>query len=245
MFVCRLRTARDKEAAAETEELMLEIYSAAVSNFTSVDRTTDNPTDVIAADILATADPSILADFRPVAVEADGNCAYRAVSLGLYGTQAAHMYLRLITAIELLKHRAYYDRESRLLKDTVGDDRIYHPTYRSIVQDCLRPGRYAELVHMYALSAACAKPIQSYCAAGVHGLDVHPYTRVIRGRNVGDDTSAAFQIMWSCLEFKGELESIIPNHVVYLERRQNSNSVPLPGELRTTEDTAMVDEVNF
>lgn len=54
--------------------------------------------------------PQVAKAFRPLYVEGDGNCLYRAVSLALYDTQNHHEQLRLLTAIEIEMYKSYYTK---------------------------------------------------------------------------------------------------------------------------------------
>ncbi len=58
----------------------------------------------------------MLDKYSPRCVGADGNCYYRAVAMSMFGTEDAHVYVRVITAIELIENRAYYDSD-----DTTGE----------------------------------------------------------------------------------------------------------------------------
>jgi len=67
---------------------------------------------------------------------ADSNCAYRAVSLTLYGTQELHQY------IEILTHQQVYDASSPSF--AIADTRIMTSDYKTIVEHAITDGRYVE-----------------------------------------------------------------------------------------------------
>jgi len=48
----------------------------------------------------------LLETYMLLATVADGNCAYRAVSLAMFGTEDQHTYVRLMASIEMLENRA-------------------------------------------------------------------------------------------------------------------------------------------
>jgi OTU-like cysteine protease len=119
-------------------------------------------------------------DYSPRSIVGDGNCFYRAVSLALYGTQDMHDYLRLKTCNEILEHRELYDEQSETF--VLRGQPVLTPTFHVVLQSVLLTGRYAELVHLFALSAAMRLTIQSYrCSTPYMGQELHPLTMVING----------------------------------------------------------------
>lgn len=66
----------------------------------------------MATNELASRDPLLLTQFSPRAVGSDGNCFYRAASLGLYGTEEHHYFLHTRTALEIMNNRSLYDVDS-------------------------------------------------------------------------------------------------------------------------------------
>jgi len=136
----------------------------------------------VSANLLALHDREMLTRFSPRQVWGDGNCLYRAVSLALYGTQKYHVYLRAVTAFYIIEHNELYDPHdpSFVLHETC----VCSPSIRSVISLTLTDGSYAELVHIFALSAAMNITIQSYCTPGTHNIsDVHPYTIRIGSNN--------------------------------------------------------------
>ena len=67
----------------------------------------DVMTDNVSVVLLQCYSPSILQQFMPVTVGADGNCFFCAVSLALYGTEKVHAQLRLLSVIEALLSLSY------------------------------------------------------------------------------------------------------------------------------------------
>jgi hypothetical protein len=61
--------------------------------------------DNVSTAILRTYHGAMLQRLTPRATVGDGNCAFRAVSLALYATEAHHDYVRLLTACEMITHR--------------------------------------------------------------------------------------------------------------------------------------------
>jgi len=75
---------------------------------------------------------SVLERQSPRSTVADGHCAYRAVSLALYGTQDFHAYVRTLAATEMLTHREVYDATSSSM--AVTDNRILMSPFQTLVQ---------------------------------------------------------------------------------------------------------------
>ena len=115
----------------------------------------------MAAKELANKDSSMLTQFSPRTVESDGNCFYRVASLGLYGPDDQHHYLRVRTAFELMRNHSFYDIDSPQFILPVGP--ALTSSYREVLRATLTDGKYAELIHIFALSAALQVTIQSYC----------------------------------------------------------------------------------
>jgi hypothetical protein len=73
----------------------------------------------VAARELANNDSSLRMQFSPRAIESDGNCFNRAASLGLYGTEDHHHYLRVRTAFELMRNQSF-NSTARIIHTTYG-----------------------------------------------------------------------------------------------------------------------------
>lgn len=94
--------------------------------------------------ILQLLAPATLKDHSPHSVVGDGNCFYRALSLGLYGTQDHRTLLQLLTALEIQENPKFYDSSRPdhvyLLKhDRLDRDNIRH-LLCSIVTTVCRSG---------------------------------------------------------------------------------------------------------
>ena len=138
---------------------------------------------------------AVLEQMSPRSTVSDGNCAYRAVSLALYGTQELHVYVRTMAAIEVLMHRQVYDAASPSF--AVSDSRILTSDYQTIVQHVVTDGCYVELIHLYAVSSAFNAVIQSYMPPpAAMGASQSPYTVVITGRSC-TARDPAFTLMWT------------------------------------------------
>ena len=90
---------------------LLELYERDSSITIVEDRPDDEDED--ATKIVRMFQPAILINNTPQKVIGDGNCLYRAASLGLYGSQEHHVNLRLATAMELIEYQPSYDSSSK------------------------------------------------------------------------------------------------------------------------------------
>ena len=61
--------------------------------------------DSVSVKLLRKFQGGVLETSSPRLVYGDGNCLYRAASLGIFGTQSYHLYLRLITSMELIARK--------------------------------------------------------------------------------------------------------------------------------------------
>lgn len=125
--------------------------------------------------MLATHNPEVLKRFSPRQIWGDGNCFYWSVSLALFGTQQFHAYLRAMTAMYIIENRDLYDPHSS--RFVLHETCVCSPSIKTVIHDAVTDGSYAELVHIFALSASLSIPIQSYCVPGTHNIPgIHPYT---------------------------------------------------------------------
>ena len=69
--------------------------------------TTAGIEDSVSVAILHMFHGVMLDAYSPRQVVGDGNCLYHAVSLALYGTESLHIYVRLLTSIELIQTPRY------------------------------------------------------------------------------------------------------------------------------------------
>ena len=177
--------------------------------------------DNIAVRILKLFHPVILKDFSPRAVRGDGNCMYRAVSLGLFGTEDHHQHIRLLTALEICENSEYYER------DFINDHRIVTGTYQELRDSCAKLGSYAEMTHMYAVSAALKTPIRSYLPpSACNQLLSEPFSRTVHGRGVRSSATPTIVLMWSQMSVPAR-GILSPNHFVLLCPTAQSPTVDL------------------
>ena len=197
-YVCRLSKAPTIVNAVNERQLMA-LYGVDEKQLTDeFDATTVGSVDKVSVDILDRFHSVMLHNYTPLLTVGDGNCAYRAVSLALFGTEGLHDYVRLITALEIIENPHHYDMQSPTYCGAFNDSRVLSSTYGELVDAVVQPGHYASLMHLYGISAAVCCTVQSYIppTASV-GLDTSPYTVRIVGRNVRAQQAARLTLMWT------------------------------------------------
>jgi len=171
-----------------------------------------------AAAILRQFQPSLLKQYSPRATVGDGNCCYRAASLGKFGVQEHHLHVRLLAAIEMLLYRHLYDVNAVDYCGPINAAEVFTGSYDDVISTVTTVGAYAELVHIYAISAALGVMIKSYYPP-MYGLGNSPYSRTVCGRGVRGTQSPAFVLMWSMFNRPMEAQPFHPNHFVLLLER--------------------------
>ena len=91
-----------------TEKLLLVTHNVKLPDFRTSPTQPGKPDD-IAVKVLSMLSPSMLNDHIPRSVLGDGNCMYRALSCGLFGTENYHLHVRLHTALDIIQNRKLYD----------------------------------------------------------------------------------------------------------------------------------------
>ena len=96
---------------AQSEQQLLRFYRDTLPDVCPPTRASVS-VDQPSVDLLKHRCAWLLQQYTPASVAGDGNCLFRAVSLALFGHKSAYCQLRLLTAIEVLTHRAFYDTTS-------------------------------------------------------------------------------------------------------------------------------------
>ena len=168
----------------------------------------------------------MLKECSPRSTVGDGNCMYRAVSLGLYGTEKHHTYLRILAALEMIEHPDEYDISSDNYTNTIPDSRILTPSYADLLNSVTSDGAYADLMHMFALSAAIGIPLSSFCPSVSFMTNMrHPYNMRIHGRNVRRTAEPKIHLLWTLTNKPTNLTTFVANHIVFLARTSPKSGV--------------------
>ena len=95
--------------------------------------------DEVAIQILQKYQPVLLDTVVPLSVIGDGNCMYRASSLGVFGTEDYHTLLRLLVSIEIIMNPHSYDIGSSGC--LVADQRVVSSPYPALLKAALTKGQ--------------------------------------------------------------------------------------------------------
>lgn len=138
--------------------------------------------------------------------------------MGLYGTEDHHYFLRARTTLEIMNNRSLYDVDSPQF--ILPDGPSLTNSFRDVLRTAMTDGKYAELIHLFALSAALNITVQSYCCAdevNIRDDGLHPYTVSICNNKFSHSMSSAqLAIMWT----KTRMNLSEPNHLVLLAPRR-------------------------
>ena len=160
-FTCTFYRLSTATPHTHSEKLLLQTYNIILPQCQT---STPLPRqDSIATRVLEMIDPARLANEIPLCVQGDGNCLFRALSLGLFGNEQYHSHIRLLTAMELVDNRHYYDNQHPSYNDLVCDDQLHHDPYNVLLRSVTTLGSYSEMMIVFAASAALSVAIQSYC----------------------------------------------------------------------------------
>ena len=245
---CRLYTPgvcpRKCRQNAKSERLLLTVYHVNLPSPAEIRM--PGHEDINSVELLRAYQPSVLDLWSPRATIGDGNCLYRAVSLGAYGTQKYHLVIRLLSALEIVENQETYDGG---IHDLVSNNCIIVPTYAELVRRVATPSAYADMYAIYAVSAVVGAPIQSYHpSTGPHDNQSAAYTTRILGRNVRSSKSLACTIMWTSTFIPSATVACFnPNHFVVLARRPSGKLpvvIDLSGEDVVHGSSHKVDEVD-
>ncbi|CAG2250557.1 unnamed protein product [Mytilus edulis] len=207
----------------KSEALLLQTYSIEVptANETQIEHTADR----VSSSILAKFHPAILSEFYPAETYGDGNCLYRAVSRAITGSESMYIVLRVLTLIEILSYPMFYDPNHTRFTDLIQDNRIVVATYLQLAKDVGMLGTYADMMHMFALSAVLKIPIRSYFPPQMNMEFVsEPYSRKVCGRNVNISEAPACTIMWTSAVIPTG-HTLITNHFVPLFKRKRTETL--------------------
>lgn len=179
--------------------------------------------DAQACAILHLSEPRMLGIYTPRQIFGDGNCAFRAVSLGLTGSEEFHSLLRLLTVIEIVRHHSHYDHTASGVPFGVTLGLNENDTFEELVNISCTEASDVNMAVLYALSVAIQKPLRTYYPP-VRSQDDHAqmYTRTVLGRNVRQSNQSAdyVVVMWSQTRKIKAMKMFRPNHFILLSPKQ-------------------------
>jgi hypothetical protein len=130
---------------AQAEQQLLKTYKVQFKPQTI--KAADHQSDPVSIQILRAYHPVVLTQKCPLKSIGDGNCLFRTVSMLVSNKQDNHILLRLLVALELIKHSDYYSNENFF-----KDSRLFQANFKSLLQDALTIYSSCELAHIYALT---------------------------------------------------------------------------------------------
>lgn len=208
---------------AKSEAKLLQTYDVNVPMQDKILHSTTQ-VDTNSVQILNMFHPVMNTDVYPLQTVGDGNCLYRAVSLALTGTQEYHKLLRLKAAIELIQNRQSYDTKKKH-NDFLNDTRIVTSDYEKLVEVVVTKNTYAEMAHVYALSASLGIGIQSYYPPQLNSELSSAFTRNVYGRKVALGSNCKVSVMWTSVIVPRTPKDFRVNHFVPLVPRDSCVSI--------------------
>ena len=176
----------------------------------------------------------MLIDHIPLAVVGDGNCLYRAISLGLFGNENHHLHVRLLAAIEIGLNSRHYDSKCNNNNCLFKDNRLVHSPIMKLIEETSSPGEWAEILSISAISAALNICISSYCPPTINRDLSNMLTRDIYSRRVKKSMESKLTVMWSMTQLPQTITEFLPNHFAVIKRK-NSLSQPMHEEFVNSE----------
>jgi len=156
-------------------------------------------------------------------IREEEDCLYRAISRAMYGKEDMHALVRLMTAVEIAVHTHEYNPAYPQFSINLDQ---YPTPYSDTLQAACRLGSAAEMLHLYAASAAIGRPLQSYCP--LQQSPFQPLNRIILGRNVQTHVPPV-KLMWTSAQMRPNVTDFIPNHFIVMHEIANASTIqPLP-----------------
>jgi hypothetical protein len=214
-------TTKERKTVVSSENLLLSTYDVHLPDVI-FNMPWLHP-DQVSLGILDQYHPTILPQAYPVETVGDGNCFYRSISQSLHGSQTHHLMYRLFTAVEMFLHPTFYDTKNRNLVYLVCDNRVMASNYNDLLTTVTTPGGFAEMMHIYALSASLGEPVQSYFPAQLATEFLsEPFSKKVVGREVNRSAPPISTVMWT--QMQPVQYKFDPSHFVPLVPRKSTES---------------------
>ena len=220
-------TEEERLNVAKSEDLLLTMYSIQLPDVQPAyctDDLLDCVVDNTSVKILEKFHPVMLSTHNPIFVHGDGNCMYRAASMGAFKASSHHALLQLKTTIELILSPSHYDSTREDYVDVIADDRLVIDSYAEIVKRALSlgAGGSACMRTIAATSSVLGFPIQMYCppSNAVHFL-TEPLTKRVLGRGVRPTFEPCSHLMWAQMHVPHVPRDFGPDHFALLCKRKD------------------------
>jgi len=197
---------------AESEALLLNYYNARLPTIKVPE--SDTAEHAPSHALLQAVSPWLLCRYKPINVAGDGNCLMRSISHTLFGTEAAHVLLRLLCVIEVLRNRSFYDpAHADFYAPYKADVWLKLPNFTHFVTCLSTLGAYCDMLGVLAASTVVQKAIQTWWPLSARPGEISPFTKLVIGRGL-THCRRPVNIMWTVSEYKGGIPDI--NHFVPL-----------------------------
>ncbi|GFN97259.1 hypothetical protein PoB_002376500 [Plakobranchus ocellatus] len=167
-----------------------------------------------------------LQGYKPLKVQADGNCFYRAVPLGCFGAEKFHTLLRMLSGIEVLLHPTAYDISHNEYIDIFEDPYLAHYSYDELCEGILKDSAYSRMLAVACTNSVIGNGIMTYCPpTTVPKLLSNPLTKDVRGRGLKESRECTCTVMWSMMICPKNISDFQPNHFVLLRKKSEIPNV--------------------
>ena len=221
------RLVQDNKALQE--QMLLHLYNVTLPPLISSEFKFTEQEDCASKELLCQLHPVVLHEHTPLYIVGDGNCFYRSLSLGLFGSQAHHLHIRLLTALEIFNFPSQYTEGSREFMQQLHDKRFVIPSYFNLLESVIKESSYADICHLFAASNAIGHRFYSYQpTTGPFDMQGGAYTCVITGHSISQAKSPLCCVMWTVTNPPANAKDFIPNHFVLLvpNNRLENQSIP-------------------
>ncbi|GFS04422.1 hypothetical protein ElyMa_001175300 [Elysia marginata] len=193
-------------------------------------------TDPQAREILQKFQPVILNSCTPLYVRGDGNCLFRALSRGFFGTEKHHLHIILLSALEMASQRPFYDEQHKEFSNFLSEAEYLCESYCIEFKAASTPGSWSSITHFYAASTALKVAFRSYCPPIMNDYFMSsPLTRKICGRGVKRSAVPMAILMWSSSILPHDEGDFKPDHFVVLQKTEiRAKYVDLTANSNTT-----------
>ncbi|GFO47350.1 hypothetical protein PoB_007385500 [Plakobranchus ocellatus] len=185
-----------RNSPKRSERVILNTYGVECPPINGIGSTLKHAkSDGTAEQILKIFHPAKLQGYKPLKVQADGNCFYRAVSLGCFGTEKFHTLLRMLLGIEVLLHPTAYGISHNEYIEIFENPYLAHYSYGELCEGILKDGAHSCMLAVACTNYIIGKGITTYCPpTAVPKLLSNPLTKEVKGRGVKESPECAYVV---------------------------------------------------
>ncbi len=231
---------------ARSERLMLETYNIHLPTVPSHNDTLPGKVDSISVKILEMYQEMMNDKYTPLYVAGDGNCLYRAISLGLLRDVSHHIHLRLLTALELAENRASYDIQHPDYQGNIDDEAVQEE-YNKLLYLACKLREWSAMGHIYAISAVTKTAVGSYHPPALLAYyETAALCRKVCGRGVSRSGFPPVTVMWTRSSVPQKDKYFRSDHFVPLFKKpQHEPLVDLTGDKTSPKTNLRADKLSM